>query len=305
MIEIQNSVESDSVVERRFKPWDELTFADDFMFCKIMMNKEICISVLERLLHIKIKDITYLTEQKSITPSYDSKGVRLDVYLADSDHIFDVEMQTTRRSDLSKRSRYYQSLMDIDSIKKGQSYNTLKDSYVIFICMFDPFEKGLPVYSFQNTCKENTSIKLNDRSFKVFYNATGYEKEKDAEISAFLKYLCQGEGKTNLTVAIKNHVQELKGNESWRSEYMTLEMIEEEIREKAEKYYEKVGIEKGIQKGIAQGLQQGIVQGVQQGIAQGREEGIIQTAYNLKVLGLSLEKIVQATGLSMEEVVKL
>ena len=132
-------------------------------------------------------------------------------------------------------------------------------------------------------------MKLNDRSFKVFYNATGYEKEKDAEISAFLKYLCQGESKTNLTVAIKNHVQELKGNESWRSEYMTLEMIEEEIRENAMQIGVKQGREEGREEGITQGLQQ----------------GIIQTAYNLKVLGLSLEKIVQATGLSMEEVVKL
>ena len=53
------------------------------------------------------------------------------------------------REDIGKRTRYYQSMIDIDSLLKGAVYSELKESYVIFICTSDPFESGLPVYTFE------------------------------------------------------------------------------------------------------------------------------------------------------------
>ena len=50
------------------------------MFGCIMKNEYICRGVLERMLHIKIGKIEYPTLQKSISPFYESKGIRLDVY---------------------------------------------------------------------------------------------------------------------------------------------------------------------------------------------------------------------------------
>ena len=52
-------------------------------------------------------------------------------------------MQVVNKKDLSKRSRYYQGMIDLNSIEKGELYNDLKDSIIIFICKFDPFKKGL------------------------------------------------------------------------------------------------------------------------------------------------------------------
>ena len=63
-----------------FKPIEELTFTDDFMFGCIMKNEHICRGVLERLLRMQIGKIEYPTLQKSISPFYESKGIRLDVY---------------------------------------------------------------------------------------------------------------------------------------------------------------------------------------------------------------------------------
>ncbi|MGP1496455.1 MAG: hypothetical protein ACTTJG_06610 [Treponema sp.] len=63
-----------------FKPVEELCFTDDYMFGTIMKNENICRGVLERLLHMKIGKIEYPTLQKSISPFYESKGIRLDVY---------------------------------------------------------------------------------------------------------------------------------------------------------------------------------------------------------------------------------
>ena len=75
-----------------FKPIEELTFTDDFMFGAIMKNQHICRGVLERLLRMKIGKIEYPTLQKSISPFYENKGIRLDVYTSDEKHAFDIEI---------------------------------------------------------------------------------------------------------------------------------------------------------------------------------------------------------------------
>lgn len=64
-----------------------------------------------------------------------------------------------------KRSRYYQSIIDMSNLNAGTEYDELKDTYIIFICLNDIFHKGLPVYSFENVCCEDKDIKLNDRAF--------------------------------------------------------------------------------------------------------------------------------------------
>ena len=58
----------------------------------------------------------------------------------------------------------------------------------------------------------------------------------------------------------------------------------------------------GISQGISQGRSEGLVQGRSEGIAQGSYQTKIETAKNLLDLGLSIENIAQATGLSKQEV---
>ncbi|MBQ3800330.1 MAG: hypothetical protein II837_08565 [Treponema sp.] len=79
-----------------YKPIDQLVFSDDFMFGAVMSDSKICKSVLELLLQVKIDHVEYPELQKSMNPFYRQKGVRLDVYVADSDRVFDVEVSPTR-----------------------------------------------------------------------------------------------------------------------------------------------------------------------------------------------------------------
>ena len=77
------------------KPIDELEFTDDFMFCTVLEeNKDICKEIIELLLNIKVEDVEYVNKQQSIKPRYETKGIRLDVFVKDSDKIIDLEMQT-------------------------------------------------------------------------------------------------------------------------------------------------------------------------------------------------------------------
>ena len=70
------------------KPIDDLTFTDDYMFGEIMKNKEICKEVIERLTHLKVRDIEYPELQKTLKAGYESHGVLLDVYVKESNKVY-------------------------------------------------------------------------------------------------------------------------------------------------------------------------------------------------------------------------
>jgi predicted transposase/invertase (TIGR01784 family) len=57
--------------------------------------------------------------------------------------------------------------------------------------------------------------------------------------------------------------------------------------------------------GIREGLQKGIREGKREGIREGKREGIIETARNLKTLGVSIEQIARATGLTEQQINEL
>ena len=61
------------------KPWEDSTIQDDYMFKLFMRRKHICKTMIEKILRIKLADIHYIDEEKTVKPKYESKGVRLDV----------------------------------------------------------------------------------------------------------------------------------------------------------------------------------------------------------------------------------
>ena len=79
----------------RIKEWEELTICDNFLFQKVMRNPRLCKRLIEKLLRIKVKRITYPAAEKTIEASPTQKGIRLDLYVETEDGtIIDIEMQT-------------------------------------------------------------------------------------------------------------------------------------------------------------------------------------------------------------------
>ncbi len=106
------------------KKYEELDITDSFMFAKVMSNKDLCKTMLEQILNIKIREIKYLDYEDTIQISLGSKGVRLDIYVEDDENtVFNLEMQTTKYEELPKRSRYYQDIIDLNLIEKGEAYD--------------------------------------------------------------------------------------------------------------------------------------------------------------------------------------
>lgn len=166
-------------------------------------------------------------------------------------------MQSKRN--IEKRTRYYQSLIDIDQLEKNMDYRKLKESYIIFICTFDPFGKGLPVYTTKTVFDEDNVLHYDDKTNKVFYNLSALElKQKDSKLGIFLNYMSTSLANDEYTSKIEEAVKKAKYNLNWRKEYMTVGMWIDEEREKACAEGYATGMAEGMTAGLEQGLQQGI-----------------------------------------------
>jgi predicted transposase/invertase (TIGR01784 family) len=220
------------------KTLQDLNLEDDFLFAKVMGDKEICRKVLEKILGVPIREVVIPTTQRTIDILLESKGVRLDVYVNDDKGtVYNVEMQRGRKVELPKRSRYYQGTIDIDLISAGKPYADLKKSFIIFICTFDPFQDGRHIYTFENTCQENRGLLLNDETVKIFLNTKGKLDDIDNEMKEFLAYIedttdsFADNANSPLVKEIHRKVTAVKQSKDLEVEFMTLLMRDRENRE--------------------------------------------------------------------------
>lgn len=81
---------------RNRKKLQELTIKDNFLFAAVMMQEDICRSFLEMALGFAIERVE-ISYEKSIVYHPEYKGIRLDVFAKDENHIhYNVEMQVTK-----------------------------------------------------------------------------------------------------------------------------------------------------------------------------------------------------------------
>lgn len=235
----------------KVKTWEELTICDNFLFQKVMRNRRICKQLIEKILHIRITEISFPETERSIDVNYDSKSVRLDVYVRDDQgRIYDIEMQCSNGMDgeLPKRTRYYQGMIDMDEMEKGQYYQELKETFIIFICTFDPFDHGRPMYTFRNLCIEDQTLELGDQATKIFLNSKGQSNTLDPDIAAFLRYVDGKKAEGTFTREVNQEVIRVKNHEETRREYMTYAMELQQWKRQCMAEGRAEGLELGVEK---------------------------------------------------------
>ena len=216
--------------------------------------------------------------EEVIDIDHDSKGIRLDVFVKDVNRMYNIEMQVANTHELPERSRYYSALMSLDTLKEGEPYKALKDSHVIFICMTDIFDQGLPVYTFENLCLEDNSIKLKDRDFRHFFIAPTCAKMiENKEIKSFFNFLISNSASSRFTNMLSGYVNNAKHNMQWRHQYMTFAR---------QQYY-------------------AFEDGKQAGIAEGELNAKTEAAENLLRENISPEVVARCVGLPIVDVQKL
>lgn len=251
------------------KKWEDLNFSDNFIFCKVMKDEKLCKKLLEILLGIRVSKIDYLQTEHALENFYESRGIRMDVYLQDSDRVFDLEMQTGEYDDIILRSRYYQSSCDVSTTKRRTQFKNLKETFIIFICKDDPFGQGLPVYTKETRFLETNAIPYNDKTHNVFYNSSAWSKAEDKNIRDVLEFIYQLKANSNFTKELETSAENAKVKSEWEDEYMYFQDILEDEKETAR----ETGIEEGRKIGLEIGLAEGREKGRAEGRAEGREEG--------------------------------
>lgn len=219
-------------------------FSNDFVFWKILtQNDDLCKELLELILDKRIRKIEKVESQKTLKQTTDGKSIRLDVYVEDDENtIYDIEMQTTSNNNLPKRTRYYQGIMDLNLIEQGEEYTKLKTSYIIFICLKDPFGRGLPIYTFKNKCMEQPDLELGDNTTKVFLNASGCRAGLSDKMAAFLDFLEKDVAKDDFTKRLEYKVRTIENSDKWGDDVMKYEADLMDARQQ--------GLEQGLSNGI-------------------------------------------------------
>ena len=266
----------------------DIPLENDAMFAEVMRRKDLCIGLLETIFEGRhIRDIVYEDglspeAQKYIAFNPGNKSIRLDVYFEDGDTVYDIEIQKADKGNLPKRTRMYSSMMDANMLDKGLEYEELKDSYVIFICMFDPFEKGLARYTFRSICEEVEGLPLGDGRCIMFLNTKGSVGDLSTDMDAFFGYLnggieSIGTGKDSgneFVERLDECVLDINGDEDWRQGYMKYEL------NLIEKYKD----------------------GEAKGISIGEANATNRMVKSFKEQGFPIEAIAKAANLSIEEV---
>ena len=179
------------------------------------------------------------------------------------------------KDNLPKRMRYYQGMIDLNILEKGENYKNLKKSFVIFICTFDLFGLGRHVYTFENRCIEDLELPLGDDTTKIILNTKGTLDDVSPEMKRLLDYV-DGKGVSDtFTRDLEEAVQSARQNEKWRLDYMTLQ---QEYRER---------------------FQEGKVEGIK----EGKIEGKIETLY--EELHMTVVEIAEKLAISEEEVQRI
>ena len=269
--------------------WDAITIKNNFLFQETLRNKSLCKQLLERVLHIQVKTIRYMETEKTMKAKLSSKNTRLDVYVEDKGgNVADIEMQTTDTKsvinyderdektiirELPLRTRYYQNIIGTNMLRRGMHYRELRKAYVIFICTFDPFGAGLPVYHFTYRCKENGNLQMGDLTENIFLNVKAADKTDDEELAAFLRYVNGQSATTSFTRMLDKEATRIKNNDDWRLKAMTLDM---EIKDMKKREREK-----------------------------GKQERSLEIAKAMLADGMEISKVAKLTNLSVKEVAAL
>lgn len=180
----------------------------------------------------------------------------MDIKVVDKNgRIFDIEMQSSPSKYLGRRLRYYQSTIDgAQVLKPGHDYSELPDTFIIFLCSFDPSEAfskvdNRAVHFFKTIDTKDHALELNDGATKVIINSRGDFTGESDELKELAKLM------NNEKVSLNEHfiwaqkrIKEL--NQDRKSDIMDYEMkmMDQEIygREIGEKIATRAGVKKLI-----------------------------------------------------------
>ena len=229
---------------------------NDIIFGWIMKSEENCLAIIRAILpELNITSIIHKEVQHDITPVASTRGVRFDAVVQDDQkRYYDIEMQVENTGDLGKRARYYQSQIDNETLMKGQTFHKLKESFVIFLCAFDPFSYGLRRYQFHQYEDTIRDLRLDTYSHVLFINSKGTEGEVSNDLAGIIDVMNQKPNQTNpLASKLMKEIDYYNQDSEKRRELMDYATRLEDERLIGERIGEKRGRKEGRKEGKIEG----------------------------------------------------
>ena len=239
-----------------------LTLMDD-LFMQVVLEEQACTEyILQTILDNASLKLKEQRLQKRL-PNLHGRALVLDCLCTDEKGLlYNIEVQNSSVGALPKRARYHAALMDTHTIKKGEKFSKLPESYVIFITDKDVLGEGEQLYQIGRVIIKSGNL-FKDGSHILYFNTA---RQDDNALGKLARDFKEANPKEIQSEVLSHRVASLKEGKLDREGEKKMNVLLEKYRKKAI----EEGIEKGIEKGLAQGIQQGLQQGLEKGLEKGQ-----------------------------------
>ena len=239
-----------------------LTLMDD-LFMQVVLEEQACTEyILQTILDKSSLKLKEQRLQKRL-PNLHGRALVLDCLCTDEKGLlYNIEVQNSSAGAIPKRARYHAALMDTNTLKKGEKFSKLPESYVIFITDKDVLGEGEQLYQIERVIRKSGSL-FRDGSHIFYFNTS---RQDDNALGKLAKDFKEANPKEIQSEVLSHRVASLKEGKLDREGEKKMNVLLEKYRKKAV----EEGMEKGIEKGLAQGIQQGLEQGLERGLEQGK-----------------------------------
>ena len=239
-----------------------LTLMDD-LFMQVVLEEQACTEyILQTILDKSSLKLKEQRLQKRL-PNMHGRALVLDCLCTDEKGLlYNIEVQNSSAGATPKRARYHAALMDTHTLKKGEKFSKLPESYVIFITDKDVLGEGEQLYQIERVIRKSGNL-FKDGSHIIYFNTA---RQDDNALGKLAKDFKEANPQEIQSDVLSHRVASLKEGKLDREGEKKMNVLLEKYRKKA--------VEEGIEKGLAQGMQQGLEKGLEQGLQQGLQKGL-------------------------------
>ena len=315
----------------------QITLTNDYAFKRLLgseENKPLLQDFLECILDLppqQVLDLEFMDKELTKEEFSDKTGI-LDVKLKLTDGtVIDIEIQASWNASFVKRTLFYWAKMYTADFKAGESYDKLHRCIAINI-IADGFRLNDAIHSEYLLQEKTAHTVLTDVLEIHFLDLQAAKKAKEegkatgkrSQLINWLRFIGATNRKERAMIATMSPVLQMLNE---KIDILTLSPIERKLYESRMKLKSDIttisetqfsaGVERGLAEGksfglaegkslgLAEGKSLGLAEGKSLGLAEGSRQKALETAHNLLVIGLSIENIAKATGLTVQEVENL
>lgn len=270
------------------------------------VSKPLLLDFLNNLLkgERKITDLTFLDKEQP-ADYRDDRSLIYDIFcLTDTGEKIIVEMQNKEQPHFADRCLYYYSQAVSRQGERGADWNYQIDA--VYLVAFVNFHMEGLADNFRTDVvlmNRQRGVIFSDKERFIFLQLPVFKKEAEEcndDFERWIYVLKNMEILDRMPWAAKDSVFRKLAEIGEVSNMTKDERIEYDAA--LRHYRDTLNVMRGAED---KGRQQGLTEGRQQGLTEGRQQANMQTAKNLIAMGLTVDQIAKATGLSREEIIKL